>query len=143
MSAVGLLIKALPWIGRPSGCMTNSIRRASKGNRACRQDGQQKGQGYGWKLRSGQIASAGQLLYKQRIPRFHPGLNVVVRGEKMSLYAAVRGKVLVTREKVQLNYDNKQVAKHYEKRDMTSLYKKYYHVIPLPQKNEFELVAQI
>ncbi|XP_022703443.1 uncharacterized protein LOC111268618 isoform X2 [Varroa jacobsoni] len=141
--STNLLGKLLPGVVCPTSLFTTCIRLASKGNRACRQDGQQKGQEYGWKLHSGQMAKEGQLLYKQRVPRFHPGLNVIVSGEKLSLHAACPGKVLVTREKVHLNYDNKKIAPYYAKRDMSAVYKKYYHVIPKPQHNEFQLVAEI
>jgi len=127
------------------GPLLSSVRWSSKskGNRACRQGKAQKGHEYGWKLLSGQKASAGQMLVKQKHPRFHPGLNVIVKGDKMSLHAALPGKVLVTREKVHLNTDNQEVAEYYVKRDMDTVYKKYYHVIPEPQMNEFQLVAQI
>ncbi|XP_003738444.1 uncharacterized protein LOC100899533 [Galendromus occidentalis] len=126
-------------------CVFEQVRNASarsKGNRACRQDGAQKGQEYGYKLRSGQFAKQGVMLVKQRLPRFFPGLNVEVRGEKLSLHAMVPGKVFVTREKVNINPEC-AVAKHFDDRYMDAVYKKYYHVVPEPQYNKFQLIANI
>ncbi|EEC00188.1 ribosomal protein L27, putative, partial [Ixodes scapularis] len=127
---------------RAGGPQWQAVRGATKGNRACRQDGPQRGHRYGWRKWSGQRVHEGELLVKQRTLRFHPGLNVVF-GYRHSLLAAVEGRVAVTFEKVNPCWDNPRVQSFYEGRDVSSLHKKYYHVIPDPQENKFRLVSLV
>ncbi|CAN8003352.1 unnamed protein product, partial [Ixodes hexagonus] len=127
----------------PSGWpLWQAVRGATKGNRACRQDKPQKGKHFGWRKKAGQRVHEGQLLVKQRTLRYHPGLNVVFGG-RQSLIAAVEGRVAVTFEKVNPCWDNPRVKTFYEGRDVSSLHKKYFHVIPDPQENKFRLISLI
>lgn len=83
------------------------------------------------------------MLVKQRVMRFHPGLNVEFGAKKHSLYAAVDGKVLVTMEKVSPRWDNPRVQEFYAEQSTEALHKKYYHVIPPAQPQKFKLVEQV
>ena len=53
----------------------------------------------GAKLHDGQVARAGQIIYRQRGTKVHPGANVR-KGTDDTLYAALPGTVRFTRQKV-------------------------------------------
>ncbi|KAL3217304.1 hypothetical protein MRX96_032500 [Rhipicephalus microplus] len=119
------------------------VRGAAKGNRACRQGPTARGQKLNVYIHNGMIAHKGDVIVKQNRLRFHPGLNVVFGHTRQTLIAAVEGRVMLTREKVDLDFSHPRVQKFYEGRNTEALYKKYFHVIPEPQGQTFRLVSQI
>ena len=96
----------------------------------------------GWKVQDGGFVIAGKILVRQRTLRFHPGLNVGF-GRDGTLFALEAGRVMVTCEKVDLNWEHPWVMKNYEGRTGQTFYKKYYNVIPEPQHNCFKLIDKI
>lgn len=64
-------------------------------------------------------------------------------GKNGTLFAMVPGKVLITTEKVDLNWDHTWVERCHGHRKHTEFYKKYFHVIPEPQHQNFKLIDQI
>ncbi|XP_064478670.1 large ribosomal subunit protein bL27m-like [Ornithodoros turicata] len=144
-SILGRLIAFLPQ--RPllgaAVSRVESVRGAAKGNKACHQRKPRKGKHYGIKKWPGTTVHMGDMLVKQRIMRFHPGLNVEFGVMRHSLYAAVDGKVVVSTERVTPRWDNPRVQEFYEGQDVTHLHKKYFHVVPEPQPQVFNLVAQV
>jgi large subunit ribosomal protein L27 len=74
--------------------------------------------------------------------RFHPGLNVGF-GRNGTLFAYEAGRVMVTCEKVDLNWEHTWVMRHYEGRTGQTFYKKYFNVIPEPQHTRFKLIDSI
>ncbi|XP_037571404.1 39S ribosomal protein L27, mitochondrial-like [Dermacentor silvarum] len=119
------------------------VRGASKGNRPCRYGPTARGQRLNVYIHDGMIAHKGDMIVKQNRLRFHPGLNVVFGPSRQTLIAAVEGRVMLTREKVNLDFHHPRVQKFYEGRNAEALYKKYFHVIPNPQGQTFRLVSQI
>ncbi|KAL0118433.1 hypothetical protein PUN28_009236 [Cardiocondyla obscurior] len=96
----------------------------------------------GWKVQDGTEVHAGKLLVTQRKTRFHPGLNVGF-GRDGSLFAMESGKVMVTCEKIDPNWEHTWVKKHYENRENQVIYKKHFNVIPTPQHKRFKLIDKI
>lgn len=129
--------------GVPSAVQLQCVRGAAKGNRACRQGPTARGQRLGIRIHSGKIAHKGDVIVKQNLLKFHPGLNVVFGHSRQTLIATVEGRVMLTREKVELDFEHPRVQKFYEGRRTEALYKKYFHVIPDPQGQTFRLVSQI
>lgn len=86
------------------------------------------------------IVKPGTILVKQTELNYLPGLNVGV-GPRGILYAKVKGKVVVTREKTNLVPDNHLVLINYK--NSLPKYGKYYHVIPEPQEYKFNLVDSL
>ncbi|CAL4166115.1 unnamed protein product, partial [Meganyctiphanes norvegica] len=106
--------------------------------------GRPRGKHRGIRKWDGTYVTRGTMIYTQLPIKCHPGLNVGI-GRDRTLYALEHGKVLMTTEKVNPNWDNKFVKRFYadfKDRDVP-LYKTYFHVIPEPQKNVFRLVGQI
>jgi large subunit ribosomal protein L27 len=97
---------------------------------------------WGWRVQDGHFVQAGTILVKQRTLRFHPGLNVGL-GRDATLFAIEAGKVMVTCEKVDLNWDHSWVKRCYEGRSSQQLYKKYFNIVPEPQHNCFRLIDRI
>ncbi|XP_012231675.1 large ribosomal subunit protein bL27m [Linepithema humile] len=93
----------------------------------------------GWKIQDGKYAQAGMILVTQRTLRFHPGLNVGF-GKDGTLFALEAGKVLVTCEKIDPNWDHSWVKNAYGGRENQVIYKKYFNVLPDPQHNRFKLI---
>ena len=75
---------------------------------------------------------------------FSIGFQVGI-GKDGSLYALQPGKVLITCEKFQPNFDKYWTNKAYgsKKDNMNNVYKKYFHVIPKPLEPKFKLVDVI
>lgn len=64
-------------------------------------------------------------------------------GRNGTLFAMVPGRVMVTCEKVDLNWDHPWVQYCYSHRENKEFYKKYFNVIPEKQHQNFVLVDQI
>ncbi|XP_018570536.1 uncharacterized protein LOC108910429 [Anoplophora glabripennis] len=96
----------------------------------------------GWKVQDGHHVEAGYILVLQRNLRFHPGLNVGL-GRNGTLFAIVPGKVSVTCEKVDPNWDHTWIQRCHGHRKGTEFYKKYFNVIPQSQHQKFNLIDQI
>lgn len=63
-------------------------------------------------------------------------------GHNASLYALTHGRVFVTCEKVNLNWDHKWVQNHFADRGNQVFYKKYFNVVPAKQPQRFRLVDE-
>lgn len=96
----------------------------------------------GWKVQDGHFVQAGHMLATQRTTRFHPGLNVGF-GVNGTLFAMEAGKVVVTCEKFDPNWDHTWVQRMYKGRYDQTIYKKYYNVIPEPQHQRFKLIDEV
>lgn len=53
------------------------------------------------------------------------------------------GKVVVTCEKIDPNWEHTWVQRFYAGRESQTIYKKFFNVIPLPQHNRFKLIDTI
>ncbi|KAI4498779.1 hypothetical protein M0802_005954 [Mischocyttarus mexicanus] len=96
----------------------------------------------GIRVQDGAFVQAGTRLATQLRPRFHPGLNVGC-GKNGTLFAMEAGNVMVTCEKVNLNWDHYWVRINYANREGQTIYKKHFNVIPQPQHNRFKLIDAI
>lgn len=96
----------------------------------------------GWKVQDGTAVQAGTILATQRTLRFHPGLNVGF-GRNGTLFAIIPGKVIVTCEKPDPNWDHHWVQKYHGGRMYQNFYKKYFNVYPEPQHQNFKLIEQL
>ncbi|KAK2582750.1 hypothetical protein KPH14_005017 [Odynerus spinipes] len=93
----------------------------------------------GWRVQDGWFVQAGTILATQLKPRFHPGLNVGF-GRNATLFAIEAGRVMVTCEKINPNWDHTWVIRHYAGREGQTIYKKHFNVIPIPQHDRFKLI---
>ncbi|XP_077527454.1 large ribosomal subunit protein bL27-like [Haemaphysalis longicornis] len=134
---------SVPGLPCPSTVQHQCVRGAAKGNRACRQGPTARGQRLGVRIMEGKVAHKGDVIVKQNKLKFHPGLNVVFGHSRQTLVATVEGRVMLTREKVNLDWSHPRVQRFYEGRDTEALYKKYFHVIPEPQGQTFRLVSLV
>lgn len=96
----------------------------------------------GWQVQDGHFVSAGTLLATQLTLRFHPGLNVGF-GKNGTLFALEHGRVVVTCEKFEPNWEHTWVQRTYAGREDQTIYKKYFNVIPEPQHQRFKLVDEV
>lgn len=64
-------------------------------------------------------------------------------GRNGTLFALEAGKVFVTCEKMDPNWDHSWVQRSYGNRKGQSMYKKYFNIIPKEQHNRFKLVDSI
>ena len=64
-------------------------------------------------------------------------------GKNGTLFALEAGKVIVTCEKMNLNWDHTWIIRTYGGRIGDTIYKKYFNVIPEPQHNRFKLVEEV
>uniref|UniRef100_T1J891 Uncharacterized protein n=1 Tax=Strigamia maritima TaxID=126957 RepID=T1J891_STRMM len=96
----------------------------------------------GWKHTDGHYVPSGAPLVYQYNLYFHPGLNVGIACN-LTLYALEKGKVVISCELAQPDWDHVWMNKYYPNKQGQLLYKKYYHVIPEPQSQKFNLVNQI
>lgn len=67
-------------------------------------------------------------------------------GRDRTLYAKYHGRVMVTTEKVDPDWDNKIVKRFrslIQADEGAPIYKTYFHILTEPQKNNFKLVDQI
>lgn len=131
-------------ITNPVGNILVSVRNASKKTSGSTRNrpGKARPKHRGWKVQDGTFVQAGTILATQRTTRFHPGHNVGF-GRNGSLFALESGKVMVTCEKVDLNYDHTWVIQNYEDRFGLTIYKKHFNVIPEPQHKRFVLIDRI
>ncbi|KAJ8673335.1 hypothetical protein QAD02_004597 [Eretmocerus hayati] len=125
--------------------LTVSCRYASKkssGGGGLKNAGNAKAKHRGWKRQDGGWVSAGTSVATQNSTRWHPGLNVGF-GRNGTLYALTHGKVVITCEKVDLNWNHGWNKKCYGGREGESFYKKHFNVIPEAEHNRFKLVDKI
>lgn len=64
-------------------------------------------------------------------------------GKNGTLFAMEHGKVVVTCEQTDMNWDHTWIQRHFAGRENQTIYKKYFNVIPFPQHNRFKLLDQI
>nr|CAD7575305.1 unnamed protein product [Timema californicum] len=124
--------------------MEGSVRWASKKTSGStrNQKGHARPKHRGVRVQDGHYVQAGTLLAVQLKLRFHPGLNVGLGGNGM-LYAKEAGRVMVTCEKIDPNWNHNWVQKVYgERRDQT-IFKKFFNVIAEPQVGRFKLIDTI
>lgn len=96
----------------------------------------------GWRVQDGHTVSAGTILATQRNTRFHPGLNVGF-GKNGTLFAMEHGRVYVTCEVADLNWDHTWVQRCYADRQGQTIYKKYFNVVAQEQHQRFKLVNEV
>ncbi|XP_052889665.1 50S ribosomal protein L27 [Anopheles moucheti] len=96
----------------------------------------------GWKVQDGHHVSAGTILVTQRTTRFHPGLNVGF-GKNGTLFAMEHGKVYVSCEKIDPNWDHTWIQRCYAGREGQTIYKKFFNVVPEPQHQRFKLIDEV
>uniref|UniRef100_A0A1L8E187 Large ribosomal subunit protein bL27m n=1 Tax=Nyssomyia neivai TaxID=330878 RepID=A0A1L8E187_9DIPT len=124
---------------------TASVRFASKKTGTSTRNqgkGNAKPKHRGWKRQDGQYVTNGTLLVLQRTPRFHPGLNVGL-GRNGTLWAMQNGRVMITCEKADLNWEHTWVQKTYAGREGQTIYKKFFNVIPEKQHQNYRLVEKV
>ncbi|KMQ96600.1 39s ribosomal protein mitochondrial-like protein [Lasius niger] len=120
------------------------VRYASKkaGTSTSNRPGHPRPKHRGWRVQDGHYVHAGTILATQLKTRFHPGLNVGF-GRNGTLYAMESGKVMVTCEKINPNWDHSWIKRCYAGRENQVIYKKHFNVIPEPQHNRFLLIDRI
>ncbi|GAB0093122.1 Ribosomal protein L27 [Sergentomyia squamirostris] len=96
----------------------------------------------GWKRQDGQLVTKGTLLALQRKTRFHPGLNVGF-GRNGTLYAQQPGKVIITCERIDPNFNRSWVKVNYTGREDQIIYKKFFNVITEKQHQNFRLIEEV
>ncbi|XP_031632214.1 uncharacterized protein LOC116346354 [Contarinia nasturtii] len=96
----------------------------------------------GWKVNDGAYVSENKILVLQRNLRYHPGLNVGF-GKNGTLYALTEGRVVVTCEQFNPNWDHTWVQRIYASRESDTIYKKYFNILPFEQHNRFKLIDEI
>lgn len=143
----------------------NSVRYASKktGTSSANVGGNVRPKKRGIKFNDGTVVTQGSMLVLQRELRFHPGLHVSVLyyscnivyiynlfahtqvgfGRNGTLFALESGKVIVTCEKMNPNWNHTWIQRIYGNRKGQTIYKKYFNIIPNPQHNRFKLVETI
>ncbi|KAG5670933.1 hypothetical protein PVAND_001162 [Polypedilum vanderplanki] len=126
-----------------SNVCTNIVRNASKktsGSTRNPKNPHGRPKHRGWKRQEGHYVTSGTILATQLKPRFFPGLNVGYG--RNTLFAMTNGRVYVSCEKVDLNWDHSLVQKHFAGRHDQTIYKKYFNVVPEPQHQRFRLVDE-
>lgn len=96
----------------------------------------------GWRVQDGTFVKKSTILATQLRPRFHPGLYVGMAKDG-TLYALEAGKVLVTCEKINPNSKHGWSIINYAGKENTTIYKKYFNVIPEPQHDRFIVVDTV
>ncbi|XP_066993809.1 large ribosomal subunit protein bL27m [Anabrus simplex] len=96
----------------------------------------------GWKVQDGHYVQAGTILATQLTTRFHPGLHVGF-GKNGTLFALEAGKVVVTCEKIEPNWEHTWIMRNYAGRTGQTIYKKFFNVIPDQQHGRFKLLDKI
>lgn len=64
-------------------------------------------------------------------------------GKNGTLFAITHGKVCITCEKADVNWDHTWVQRCHGHKKGVLFYKKYFNVIPKPQHQNFKLIDQI
>jgi large subunit ribosomal protein L27 len=80
-------------------------------------------------------------LATQRTTRFHPGLHVGF-GKNGTLFAMEHGRVYVTCEEADPNWDHTWIQRNYAGRENQKFYKKFFNVLPEPQHQRFKLISE-
>ncbi|XP_058789972.1 large ribosomal subunit protein bL27 [Phymastichus coffea] len=138
LNPIESLIKVSTTLSVP--CRYASKKTAGAGNKNA---GNARAKHRGWKRQDGAIVTAGTILATQNKTRWHPGLNVGF-GKNGTLHALVSGKVVVTCEKIDPNWDHTWIQRNYgEERKNQVIYKKHWNVIPEPQHRTFKLLDKI
>ncbi|XP_026746486.1 uncharacterized protein LOC113507739 [Trichoplusia ni] len=129
---------------KANSCMKEFVRNASKktGGSTSNTNCKVRPKHRGWKVQDGHFVQSGNILVTQRTPRFHPGLNVGF-GRNGTLFAMEPGKVVVTCEKFDPDWDHTWNRRVYGGREGQTIMKKYYNVIPEPQHSRFKLVDEV
>ncbi|XP_037029490.1 39S ribosomal protein L27, mitochondrial [Bradysia coprophila] len=118
----------------------NASKKAGGSTRNTKNQGRPKHRG--WRVQDGHYVSNSTILATQRTPRFHPGLNVGL-GRNGTLFAMDHGRVYVTCEQIDPNWDHNWVQRHYAGREGQTIYKKYFNVVPEEQHQRFKLVDEV
>ncbi|KAL1117832.1 hypothetical protein AAG570_004147, partial [Ranatra chinensis] len=121
-----------------------SCREASKkaGGSTKNQKGRARPKHRGIRCQDGTYVQKGTLLVVQNKLRCHPGLNVGF-GRNGTLFALEAGRVMVTCEKIDPNWDHTWIIRSYEGRNHETIYKKHFNVLPDPQHCRFKLVEEV
>ncbi|XP_023173435.1 39S ribosomal protein L27, mitochondrial [Drosophila hydei] len=124
--------------------LITTIRNASKktGGSTRNKKGHPRPKHRGWRVQDGHYVSHGTILATQLTTRFHPGLNVGL-GRNGTLFAIEHGKVVVTCEPIDPNWDHTWIQRNYAGRQDQTIYKKFFNVIPEKQHQRFRLVDEI
>ncbi|XP_063243713.1 large ribosomal subunit protein bL27 [Bacillus rossius redtenbacheri] len=96
----------------------------------------------GVRVQDGCEVQAGTILATQVGLRFHPGLNVGF-GKNGTLFALEPGRVAITCEEIDPNWDHTWIQRTYEGRRDQTIYKKHFNVITKPQHTRFKLIDEI
>lgn len=129
------------------GVWLASTRNASKkaGGSSRNAKGRPRGKSRGLKKEDGDWVTQGSILVRQLGLEFLPGLNVGI-GRDRTLYAKYHGRVMITTEKVDPDWDHKIVKRFkglIQQDEGAPIYKTYLHILTEPQKSNFKLVDQI
>ncbi|KAG7155021.1 39S ribosomal protein L27, mitochondrial-like [Homarus americanus] len=127
--------------------LLTSVRNASKksGGSSRNKKGRARGKRRGIKKADGLWVSQGTILVRQLGLDYLPGLNVGI-GRDRTLFAIEHGRVMMTTEKVNPNWDHSFVRRFYadlQNQEDVPIYKTYFHILTDPQKQNFKLVDQI
>ncbi|XP_037960363.1 39S ribosomal protein L27, mitochondrial [Teleopsis dalmanni] len=124
--------------------LLNTVRNASKktGGSTRNKKGHPRPKHRGWRVQDGHYVSQGTLLATQLTTRFHPGLNVGFGGNG-TLYAMEHGKVYVTCETLDPDWDHTWIQRHYAGRNGQAISKKFFNVVPERQHQRFRIVEEI
>lgn len=108
--------------------------------------GRPPGKSRGLKVYDGQRVPTGTVLVNQMRPVIFPGWNVRF-GWTNRLHATVDGRVIITTELADLDWDEYKVEKHVARGSQhlkkEKIYRNYIHVIPDIQHQYFKLVERI
>lgn len=64
-------------------------------------------------------------------------------GKNGTLFALQEGRVVVTSDQFQPNWEHTWVQRIYAGREDQTIFKKYFNVIPIEQHNRFKLIDEI
>lgn len=121
-------------------CIRLASKKASSSTR--NSSGNRRPKHRGWRVQDGEFVKKSTILATQLRPRFHPGLYVGM-GKDGTLYALEAGRVMVTCEKINPSTTHGWAILNYSGRENSTIYKKYFNVIPEPQHDRFIVVDTI
>lgn len=116
----------------------------------------------GWKRQDGSWVTRGTILATQTKPRFFPGSHVSIQkscvGETLNfvlllvlqvgwgvngtLFALTPGKVYITCEKTDMDFNRPWIQRFFAGREEQTIYKKYFNVVPMKQHQRFKLIEE-